>query len=289
MKKKKKRKSKTNQLPRNIRAYQFHGVDLGGKDDGRQIACNCLFCDREGKMSIVKDTGQFRCVVCQESGNTVTFLRALHEMSMENTSEADYKQLARDRGLITTSILKKWGVCKSVLNGNWLVPGGNFNGKLVNLYRWAKIEGKYKLLSSPALPPGIFGYDDYDFDCETAFFLEGWGNGLALAELLKKMKEPASVLSSPGATVFNDGWGEFFRGKDVVICCDNDHPRKNVKTKKTIEGAGLSGVKKAASIIKQAGPASMRYNSWGKAGFNKNIDHGFDIRDLLTKGIEYAN
>src|SRR5437879_1902350 len=140
--------SQTVETPKNLRPFLFHGLDLATK--GSHAVGDCPFCGKEGKFSVEVETGKWRCFICNigaengkviQGGNVFTFLRLLWDRSDAATNGAT-TELAKNRGLLDPSTLTRWGVCQSIIDRAWLVPGYAPDGKLCQLCRYAKSNGK---------------------------------------------------------------------------------------------------------------------------------------------------
>lgn len=280
--------------PANLRSFLFHGVDLAWSDK-EQAEGDCPFCGKEGRFRVAVETGQWDCKACGEHGNPILFLRLLWERSLAYTEAEAYADLARDRGLMSYDTLHDWGACQSIITGEWLLPGYNAKLNLMTLYRWSRdLRGRRLLLATPYedssnsslyapdkdkitnglfLPVGAFNQD-----ASEVFICEGPWDGMALWEL----NHTRCVLSVPGAGVFSERWLPLFPGKSVVLLYDNDHPKEQKGA--TVDGAGLTGMKRSARILASAKEpvGQLRYLQWGEVGYDPSLPDGYDLRDLLT-------
>ncbi len=139
-------------IPTKLRPFDFHGVDLDYSNTrhGNEAVGTCPICEKEDHLYVNKDTGQYSCKSCGEEGNGITFLRRLHEVALENTSQEDYRILAEDRGL-PVKTLKEWGLATNPINGDWLVPCYNAGGKLANVS--IRVTSRYSSVSANASRP----------------------------------------------------------------------------------------------------------------------------------------
>lgn len=296
-----------NNLPETLKPYHFHGVKLAYQEGATQVYADCPFCGKAGKMSIQVKTGKWRCYICSEGsenggGNATTFLRSLHKTCSEaNESQdylmRDYESLRKSRTLLDTSSLTMWGAVKSILKGDWLVPGYNADRKISQLYRYFG-KPKRKLMATSTIHHGLLLPSNFDPDKEELFVLESW-NAIALWEVMGLVKrtedglEPtgsvassllanANVIGVPGCSTFSDKWASLFAGKRVYFLYDNDHPIK--VNGKEVEPAALKGVKKAVTILSKAEtpPESVHYLCWGDKGYDPELPKGYDVRDALS-------
>lgn len=312
----------TKQIHQNLKPFVFHGVVIDDSSpDITNAKGDCPFCGREGKLGIVTATSQWRCVVCNESGNTTTFLRKLWEVSEQHEDEYEgktleelYRGLADHRGLLEVQTLKEWGVRRSITNDDWIVPAFNHAGNLTQLYRYVKRGNKSILYATPECHAGLFGADKFTNSKKTTYICEGPWDAMALYETMKKSKQSSgnggkdsegltvtgaigmslwascNILAVPGCSTFSDAWNPMFAGQDVVLMYDNDHPKEHAG--RTTQAA-YDGAKRAIEIMNGADkpPQSMKILQWGtlnnpqdEKGYTASLGHGYDVRDFLSKG-----
>lgn len=293
---------------RHVKPYVFHGVNLEESPGNKHATGDCPFCGREGKFSVVVETGLWRCLVCGEGsekggGNIYTFIRVLHSKSAEGTK--DYSDLRKSRKLLFDETLQKWGVVKSIIDGAWLVPGYNPEGKLSQLYRYVldRESGKHRLLATPEMAHGIHGVNLYESRKGEIYLTEGPWDAMALWEVLRKAKPgetglgltgaEASSLSSninvlavPGCNVFQDGWASLFEGSCVTLLFDSDHPK--TLNGKEQDAVGYAGMKRVSARLgtAESRPEEVRYVNWGEKGYDPTLPSGYDLRDHISVGAD---
>tara|TARA_R110000803_G_scaffold3285_2_gene11175 strand:- start:2084 stop:4330 length:2247 start_codon:yes stop_codon:yes gene_type:complete len=294
-----KRKNKSSDAPANLRPYLFHGVDI--PITNIQSTGDCPFCDKPGHFGVKVETGQFRCVKCDESGNISTFLNRLWTYSKELTADTEYRELSESRG-VPVLALKTWGLVKSITSGDWLLPMYNKEGKLANLSRWANLKGEWKLLSTPGQKMHPYGTQLLTEKHETVWVTEGPWDGMALwaslntvapisksqhrrctSEHPKRLGIPQGVMSPPGAGNFSEDWLLYLQHKKQVnIVFDNDYPKK--RPNGVVLQPGADGQLRIIKLMSDSGvrPKSIRSMKWGVGGYDKKLSDGYDIRDLLT-------
>lgn len=282
--------------PEHLRPYIFYGVDLQWSKGDKNATADCPFCSREGKFAVDINKGFWRCVVCDAGGekgggNLYRFVRDFWELCFNATD--DYEEIRKSRGYLRDETLRNWGVCRSVTNGQWLVPSYNSEGNITTLYRYARIkvkeEHKNKLLCGPGMDHNLFGVGNYSNECQDIYITEGPWDGIALEECMSFDKEgrfdSACVLATPGANVFYSRWLSLFSGRTVNLLFDSDRPKK--MKGKVSDPAGFAGMKRIADILLTAKepPLEVNYVNWGEGGFDPTLPEGTDIRDFLTKKL----
>lgn len=258
--------------------YKSLGVSFSD-DDGKEFRGTCPFCGKE-KFHVNSKSGKFQCFVCGSTGNPVIFLRRLWEESFEATTDDDYQQLVLDRGPFAEGF-KEWGVCKSNITGQWLIPAGNVNGKLTQLYRHTS----YGPIAAAAMGHGLFGVQNFNPNATFVDICEGPWDGMAWAEATMSW-EDNTVVSSPGCNVWKASWRNLFKDKVVRILYDSDHEKPHPKIKdKMIPPAGIEGVRRVASELRPVA-TEIYYMNWGPNYYNEDWPSGTDIRDILTEKVK---
>lgn len=293
--------------PETLKPYLFHGVLLDWDDGDKEAIGDCPWCGRERKFSVNIRTGQWRCFVCAEGtgkggGNARVFIRKLHEESDKATNQ--YSELAEHRGLLSPDTLMHWNIVRSIITGDWLVPGYGADGKLNQLYKYFKAKDRWLLLPTPTLGHQIHGWNLYDPKKSTVYVCEGIWDGLAWWETLSQAKSTetglkatanqgaslladANVLAIPGCGSVGEPfkrWLPLFAGKKVRLLFDSDHPRENEVTHVLSEPAGYGACRRAVEILLRAKPIpeEVSFLRWGPEGYNPSLPSGTDLRDVLT-------
>jgi len=291
-----------------LRAFEHHKIEL--TDRGSEAVGTCPFCLKDGKLYVSTDTGQWQCKVCGKSGNPLTLLRELWAVSDAATNGAS-RTLAEERGLLDPLTVTAWGVCQSVVDGCWMVPGYDTKGNLTQLYRRVRMlkgsEWVNVLLPTPGVWPDgkthalHMASGTYDPARPRVDIMEGPWDAMAFYEVALSSKwgtdgklEPTGSMSSsilhdtnvvavPGCNTFRDEWVEMCRGKDVTIWFDSDHPIVDSATNEPRRpwvrpgfDATFRNAKKLSGIAK-----SVRWLRWGKEGFDPEKKNGYDVRDHL--------
>ena len=304
------------EMPENLKAYDFHGLELSVAD--QEAAGDCPFCGREGKFSVNVATSQFKCWVCRTSGNSMVFIRQLWKLFTK--SPQDYAELMRDRGLASGGTLESWGVCRSTLTGEWVVPAYNLDGEICQLSRYVRTRDGMRLYATPGFKHGLYGMGCFDRGVTAVDLCEGPWDGMAWWEALGRVKtadqgglsstssEAASlrgsrgVLAVPSCTVFHEAWSTLFADRHLTFMFDNDYPRlkclKCSRSKVMSESskcecgaseceeqppAALDGVRRNSRIVKgsDSPPVEVRYLRWGADGYDLSMPSGTDVRDRL--------
>lgn len=287
--------------PEAIRPYKFHGVDFTG-NAGQQWLGVCVFCGKV-KFYINETNGKWDCKGCAQHGNFTDWMRLLWKKGDEQTN--DYNELTKARGLLYPDTLMQWGVVKSPLTGEWLVPGYNVGKALTQLYRYVKLGDKYRLLATPTIGHAIHGVNLFDPTKPDVHILEGPWDAMIWWETLKYTKRDSTnklvrtaninasllktvnVLAYPGANVFQEKWAELLRGKNLTLLYDNDYPNDKLKPEPPITRcAGTDGMIRVCQVLAKAEnkPETVSYLHWGDAGFDLSLPSGYDIRDAIKNG-----
>jgi hypothetical protein len=288
--------------PRGLKPFLCHGVDLDWGPGAAQATGACPFCGKP-KLYVALDTSKWDCKVCSpEGGNDLTFLRLLWERSGTLTTPADYEALRVDRGYLGVECLRRWGLVKSFLTGEWLVPGYSPEGEVCNLYRWAVDPKKEvrRLWPTTGREHCLMGLGAWDPKKPRVAICEGPWDGMALWELMKRvakgprskasMAEDMNVLAVPSAGTFKEAWGALFRGKEVTLLYDNDHPRPGPSGPAAGGRAGYVGMQRAAGVLgaMTPPPKSVAYLAWGPEGYAPGLPSGTDVRDWLHAAPDVA-
>jgi hypothetical protein len=269
-------------LPENLRPFNFHGVQLDYQEGTTETVADCPFCDTDLKFSVNNETGLWKCWVCGASGNPLQFIRKLAEQVVIPRKHG-YSKLREERGLLTEIALADWRVFRSTINDYWCVPGYDAKGVVTQLYQYRNTKKGKKFLPTPTLGQSLLGVNLFDKQKDTIYLCEGFWDAVAVYEILKGSDTPANVLATPGCNVFQSAWLPLFAGKKVTIMFDNDHPKKNLKTKKEIDPVGYTSACKIGDLLwgSPTPPFSVKILTWGDSGYSLDYKNGYDLRDAL--------
>lgn len=301
--------------PELLRPYLFHGIFLDYAGESIQVKGDCPFCSRENHFVVSRDNGMFRCLVCGEGaqkggGNAYTFIRLLHKVSFQlqktkTHGDQDLATLAANRGL-DLSTLRRWGVCKSIIDGEWLLPAYNWKSKIANLYRYTSLQGSMKLLGTPSCKPQLFGLQFWNGNKEEVRLSEGPWDAMAQEEVAastqvrpdgtvspvkrdwksaQTMFATTNFLGVAGINGFNEAWTDKFRGKTVTLMFDNDHPKEH-PSGEMLPPAAYEASRRITGLLANANPEAYRpdtiqYLSWGPEGYDPSLPDHHDVRDVL--------
>jgi hypothetical protein len=296
--------------PDPLRPYTFHGVHLEWEQGRDQAIGDCPWCGREGKFYVNIENGLWDCKICtpgmggEGGGNSLTFLKRLWEESDKRNTSEELDNLARDRRLLYPETLTYWGVTKSIITNDWIIPAYGVKGNLTQLYRYIhnRVEGRMMLLPTPTLTHGIIGLNLFNKDRPNIHICEGPWDGMGMWELMRTAKtdyeeggltptgsEASSLLSKtnviamPTCTSYREEWGSLLEGKVVTLFFDSDHPRTH---NKTVSRAGYDGMVHVARLLSKRSPSvkSLHYICWGKEGYDPEQTSGYDVRDEICHG-----
>lgn len=296
----------TEQLPEGLRAYNFHSLEL--RINGDNGVADCPFCGGSEKFAINISNGMYRCYVCggpsgKGGGNVYTFIRELHAKSLEVMDWDELEPFAIERNT-PASELKEWGIVKSAIDGQWLLPGYTYKNGMNNLYKYGQVKGgKHRWMGTSTLDHCLFGIQFWDDAKRDVIVCEGPGDGAILRYALKKSKKTEegsvvrafgnvnllsryNVVATPGCETFKEAWVGPFQGKNVYLPYDSDYPKKDKEGKLRLKAGrlivpGYDGMKLAAKMLKPVANEIYIAN-WGVEGFNPNLPDGFDVKDCLT-------
>lgn len=283
--------------PDELKPYIFHGIDLEYRETSTSAMGDCPFCgDHKFNVVIKEQPGKkfgWRCPKCDKGGNVYIFLREFYQHCLDTMQSEEADENLRDsRRLFNTGTISAWGLIRSSITGEWLVPGYNVEGALCQLYRYVQTQDGLKLLATPTLNHYIHGVNLYDPTKSIVAVCEGPWDAMALWELLaagkwtpdgKGLLPTGSVESSaladinvvavPGCNVFHDSWASLLGGKIVWLMYDSDHPKNvcggcaktysvvdhqscphcsSVEIKNTLPPAGYGGVQRVALKLKES-------------------------------------
>ena len=111
------------------------------------------------------------------------------------------------------------------------------------------------------------------------------------------------VLGVPGCGTWVDSWYRYIAGKDVRICFDNDHPKKQCKgcrktyphneeicphcgSRDVLTELPPRGYEASLTLARKlsahGSPQSISILQWGEQGYTESLPNGYDVRDLLN-------
>ena len=230
-----------------------------------QAVADCFICGKERHFYVDPKSGKWDCKSCGEKGNAATFLQRFHANQFDATKPADYRQLAKTRGLppAVATIYRDEGLAKD--NDRWLVPMRNKEGKVVNIGH--KDSPGQPIKSTTGCKLHLYGEDRLAADTSgTIYVAEGPWDMVALMYLLSQNKVPGTVVAVPGSSTYKRGWMEWFKGKDAVLLYDNDQ-------------AGRAGSAKARTML---GPVarSIRWIDWPKKAGRMEAAPGGQVEQI---------
>lgn len=288
-----------------LKPYLHHKMDLQYRPGDKESLAECPFCGRDKKFSVNLATGKWRCFVCAEGngnggGNSLVFLRKLFE-------KAPYAKLVqpdlKSRRLLSDETLQAWGVCVSPINKGTLIPGYDVRGEVSQLYRYVLMkEGNRRLIPTPTLGHQLHRSIRFDPNKETIYVCEGPWDGMILEEMLLRTKlvngseyaltsnpdvsllADANVVAIPGCGSVGEPFKKLvplFQDKKVILCFDNDHPRKHPTTGEDVAPAAWSATLRAKELLEDVA-SELSYVRWGEEGFDPALPSGFDLRDAIA-------
>jgi len=291
--------------PKMLKPYVFHGVDFSS-DDGAEAIGTCPFCGRDGKFYVQVETGVWQCKVCQTGnkkggGNSITFVRELHAMS--KCLGPDALKLSAARKLLSAKTLEAWGCVVSATTGEWAIPAHNHEGKLTQLYKYAKSGSKTILFGTPEMHAAMYGAGMFDKSKSETWVFEGPWDAMAAWEIVNGVKDESekgwvptanplltvgadvNIVAIPGAGVFQESWVPMFAGQRVTIFFDSDHPKEH--NGRQVGLAGYNGARRTAGMLARpdgTGAKEVHVLQWGPDGYDPDKTSGWDVRDHVSQG-----
>lgn len=305
-------------IPPSLKPYIFYGVKLKWTSTSKEAVADCPWCGSDNKFTVNIDRGVWRCLKCNEGtekgkvingGNITTFIRKLDELSLAETKSQDYEALAKDRRLLNHTTPLEWGLSKSIITNEWLIPGFNTEGAMTTLYKYGyNYETKRTMLwPAPTIGHKLFGMQMFNHRADIIYILEGLWDTLAFWEVAIACKQRdingedlrlmptsnrnasllgnANVLGIASNLAFSDKWAtDIFHNKIVNFMCQNDHPGKNKKTGAPLPPASYMGMERIAKLLSASAtpPIEMNVLLWGEHGYDLKKPSGYDIRDHLA-------
>lgn len=260
-----------------LKGYTFHGLNFTVKNGQGQS--ECPFCGGE-KFFVARKTGMYDCKSCGVKGNLYTFLAEFHKLMLAEPETAKAPAvLSKARG-IPVGAFESYEIAYD--GSRFYFPRFCFEGKLVGLDVW---DGPGKMpdgSSRPVFPTattkthllGAHNLAASPTD-EPIYLAEGHWDYFALEWLRSRVGEPACVLGKPGTGTFKDDWVEKFRGRDVILCDDNDVGAQGGLNKKgqKIEGGQPRTIRLLSPVVK-----SLQRLVWPEG-----TPTGYDLNDFISK------
>lgn len=244
---------------KNLRPFEFWGIEFF-KYDGEQSIANCPFCHKENHFYVNSTNQLWDCKRCGKAGNLFNFLECIYDtLTYEGNTEL-IEEFSKQK-LLPVSALLSW---KIVQNGHKLViPYYTDKGSICDL-RYRTIKSKF--ISTPGCNISLLGrkqLTDKNKQNWPIYLVEGETDTIALDWLLNRTKNKGIVIGIPGVQTFKKEWVDYFYGRDVNICYDNDYSAR-------------LGVEKTKRFIQNI-TSSLRVLKWPATYPAK-----FDICDLVT-------
>jgi hypothetical protein len=202
--------------------YRVSGLNPEMDKEGNHYG-DCPFCGADTHFSVRAETGQFRCLKCDASGNVHTFFKLLHEKHFKTTTKEQYKLLAEARGL-PASLLKTAKFAFDAEYDRWLVPFEDSSKYPHNLgVFWPSTKDPYRVLKSPELPLKFYRPFDRKSLTDDIWVFEGeWDLLAAKAAFNVAAVDAPSMVSTSGASTWTPQMNKLVKGKSCVFMWDND-------------------------------------------------------------------
>jgi hypothetical protein len=248
-------------------AYLSLGLDFHHAE-GDEQKTTCPFC-KKNSLHVNKTNGLFHCKSCTKSGNKYTFLQYYYDHWKDRTSDKHLEAIAMDRDL-PIEAFQDADIAYDKSQAVYLIPVQNEKGSMVNLGRWdiqRGEDGKSRpVYSLKGCKVHLFNLASLA-SMPTVWLCEGPWDQISLNYLFAETRcKDSAVLAVPGASTFKPEWTQYFEGKHVVLCYDNDDP-------------GKKGLERTAKLLQE----NCRLASLSKIVWPESYPSGFDLRDFVSK------
>ena len=240
-----------------LKGFTKHGFVYQGMV-GNQAVGICPFTGKDRKFYINIKTLLWDSKTANYHGNFTQFLQYVHQRNKKGLTPLALKNISIDRKLPVAAFnnmdLGYW-------NKMYTIPVYNKNGSVVDLRTYNL--GK-RSMSTPTCHTGIYRFLELiKSDVKMPVYLcEGEWDTIALTYLFKLQKKNAVILGIPGANTFKKEWAQYFKGRHVNICYDND-------------GAGEDGEHQVIKALNGVAK-SFKFLHWPES-----LPSGYDVRDYI--------
>lgn len=213
------RMAKKYETPNKLRPLAYHGTIFKRETDGQAVG-DCVFCGKVSHFYADVETGQWDCKTCGKKGNIISYLTKYSQMMFEGTEPSALKKLAKLRGL-PAKAFRGWKIFWDGMH--WCLPATS-QKKTVRDIRRYNPKKKY-MQATPGCKVQLYGTSKLNKLKKggTIYLCEGEWDCIAMSWMLKIAKKKLSAaVGVPGANTFKDEWCEFFKGRHVILCYDND-------------------------------------------------------------------
>ena len=279
-----------------LNAFTFHGVSF--ILEGSNAKADCPFCGKQNHFFVETKTGKYNCRRCSNEGNLYTFLEELWRISGDKPGLKRLETLAADRG-IPVDEFQAWGLRVNALDSTaFILPQYNLKGRIANLSKIVKVDGKWKVYGTPTCKLHCFGTNLLQKQQTILWVCEGPWDAMALRRALQTVRftgtqwvahkgdqialKTNGVIAVPGAGTFVTEYLQWFAGRDVRLVYDNDHPSQREGSTRKVQ-PGWDGMQRVLKIARNEDHQATKLQVlvWGKGGFDQELADGYDIRDLL--------
>lgn len=249
-----------------VRAFLQHGVDLN-KIVGEQAVGTCPFTDKPDRFYVNVTNQLWDSKSAGYSGNLFQFFKRVCEINEHDMTPRQLKRLAQSKDLPIRAF-KDWGIGYN--GSSYTIPVYNGKGTIIDV-RLYNIKGG-RCISTAGANVGLLNLQDL-LDKKKknwpVYICEGEWDTIAMRWLLNRIKSKGVVVGVTGAGTFKEGWVDYFKGRDVYICYDNDEP-------------GKMGERKVYAMLDSV-VDQLHCLHWD------DKSEGYDVRDLIVDYVEKSN
>ncbi len=258
-----------------IQAFTCHGIDLTDVND-TQATGSCPFCSKKNHFYVNVNSGQWDCKKCGESGNVFSFLKKYTDMIYDSTTTAQYRVLAKMRGLPIRA-LREWKLGWD--GSHWLMPVLSETKVCRDVRRWKP--GSTVVKSTAGCKSQLYGWYKAA-RTKTLWLCEGEWDTIAMSWLLEMTgRKHQNAVGVPGALTFKDEWIDYFTNRNIYICYDKDSAGEHGALKVYNK---LSNVTKNIQIIKWPIQLPEKYDirDYIKSSIKENKSHQQMLKELKS-------
>ena len=257
-------RKRSREQPRYQGLFEAFGLSLNMNGSANAQAEECPFCSGD-QFYLNVETGLWDCKhanKCGLSGNADTFVDKMYQSCLEDTTDANLRQLKAKRGWALQTI-KRHGIAWD--GRYYLLPFKSPEGRVKNLLRY---NGNRKL-NLPVLRKCLYGLDTVEGGDRILVVCEGPFDAIALDAHLRQCKTRSryDIIAAPDASTFREEWAKYLADRKVYLFYDND----------------TAGQKAQQKVLTALDKANLRAEVYG-LNWPTEYPEKCDVSDLIADG-----